>query len=128
MYLATVIDFASRRLVGWALAKQMRTELVTDALAAAERTRGSLSGAIIPTDHGSAYTRQAFAEACRSAGVRQSMGRSGQARMMRFPNPSTQPLNAKHSRAERPGSANARPGFPPGKWAPVRVVMRRVSG
>jgi transposase InsO family protein len=40
-YLATVIDLASRRLAGWALADHMRTELVIDALAAAERTRGS---------------------------------------------------------------------------------------
>ncbi len=42
-YLATVIDLASRRLAGWAIADHMRTELVTDALAAAERTRGSLA-------------------------------------------------------------------------------------
>ncbi|MCX5112592.1 IS3 family transposase [Streptomyces sp. NBC_00378] len=53
LYLATVIDLASRRLAGWAIADHMRTELVTDALAAAERTRGSLAGAITHTDHGS---------------------------------------------------------------------------
>ncbi|WP_435833290.1 IS3 family transposase [Streptomyces chengbuensis] len=53
LYLATVIDLASRRLAGWAIADHMRTELVTDALAAAERTRGSLDGAIMHTDHGS---------------------------------------------------------------------------
>ncbi|WP_411130352.1 IS3 family transposase [Streptomyces sp. x-19] len=51
-YLATVIHLASRRLAGWALADHMRTELVIDALAAAERTRGSLKGAIMHTDHG----------------------------------------------------------------------------
>jgi arginine repressor len=51
-YLATVIDLASRRLAGWAIADHMRTELVTDALAAAERTRGSLAGAVMHTDHG----------------------------------------------------------------------------
>jgi transposase InsO family protein len=43
--LATVIDLASRRPAGWAIADNMRTELVTDALAAAERTRGSLADA-----------------------------------------------------------------------------------
>ncbi|MFJ3966146.1 IS3 family transposase [Streptomyces sp. NPDC090036] len=77
LYLATVIDLVSRRLAGWAIADHMRTELVTDALAAAERTRGSLAGAVMHTDHGSQYTRRAFAEICRSAGVRQSMGAVG---------------------------------------------------
>ncbi|MFI1285134.1 IS3 family transposase [Streptomyces sp. NPDC020858] len=77
LYLATVIDLASRRLAGWAIADHMRTELVTDALAAAERTRGSLTGAVMHTDHGSQYTSRAFAEICRSAGVRQSMGAIG---------------------------------------------------
>ncbi|MFG2566308.1 DDE-type integrase/transposase/recombinase [Streptomyces sp. NPDC048567] len=40
-YPATVIDLASRRLAGWAIAEHMRADLVTDALAAAVRTRGS---------------------------------------------------------------------------------------
>lgn len=52
LYLGTVIDLASRRLAGWAIANHMRTDLVTDALTAAERTRGSLAGAVIHTDHG----------------------------------------------------------------------------
>jgi transposase InsO family protein len=51
-YLATVMDLCSRRLAGWAIADHMRTELVIDALRAAERTRGSLAGAIFHTDHG----------------------------------------------------------------------------
>ncbi|WP_405728568.1 IS3 family transposase [Streptomyces sp. NBC_01537] len=76
-YLATVIDLCSRRLAGWAIADHMRAELVTDALAAAIRTRGSLAGAVMHTDHGSQYTSRTFAEACRSAGVRQSMGAVG---------------------------------------------------
>ncbi|WJV44102.1 IS3 family transposase [Streptomyces flavofungini] len=77
LYLATVIDLASRRLAGWAIADHMRTELVIDALAAAERTRGSLAGALMHTDHGSQYTSRASAEICRSAGGRQSMGTVG---------------------------------------------------
>jgi transposase InsO family protein len=52
-YLATVIDLCSRRLAGWAIADHMRAELVVDALAAAEQTRGNLHGAIMHTDHGS---------------------------------------------------------------------------
>lgn len=55
LYLATVIDLASRRLTGWAIADHMRTDLVIDALAAAERTRGSLAGAVIHTDHGAQH-------------------------------------------------------------------------
>ncbi|MDT0421063.1 IS3 family transposase [Streptomyces evansiae] len=76
-YLATVIDLASRRLVGWAIADHMRADLVTDALAAAIRTRGSLAGSIMHTDHGAQYTSRSFAEACRSAGVRRSMSAVG---------------------------------------------------
>ncbi|MET8221668.1 IS3 family transposase [Streptomyces hirsutus] len=76
-YLATVIDLCSRRLAGWAIADHMRTKLVTDALAAAERTRGSLAGAVMHTDHGAQYTSRAFADACRRAGVRQSMSAVG---------------------------------------------------
>ncbi|MFE7521479.1 transposase [Streptomyces halstedii] len=72
-YLATVIDLASRRLAGWVIADHMRAGLVTDALAAAIRTRGSLAGSIMHTDHEAQYTSRTFAQACTSAGVRQSM-------------------------------------------------------
>ncbi|GAA0403967.1 hypothetical protein GCM10009541_53940 [Micromonospora gifhornensis] len=77
LYLATVIDMHSRRLAGWAIADHMRTDLVIDALHAAQRTRGSLHGAIMHTDHGAQYTSRAFAEACTTAGVRQSMSAVG---------------------------------------------------
>lgn len=53
MYLATVIDCYSRRLVGFAIADHMRTELVTEALQSAKNQRGSLAGAIFHSDHGS---------------------------------------------------------------------------
>ncbi|MFF6867063.1 IS3 family transposase [Streptomyces ardesiacus] len=76
-YLATVIELASRRLAGWAIADHMRADLVTDALAAAIRTRGSLAGSIMHTDHGAPYTSRAFAQACRSAEVRRSMSAIG---------------------------------------------------
>ncbi|GAA0906084.1 hypothetical protein Vau01_095220 [Virgisporangium aurantiacum] len=45
-----MIDLHSRRLAGWAIADHMRTELVHDALSAAQRTRGSLHGALMHTD------------------------------------------------------------------------------
>jgi transposase InsO family protein len=77
LYLATVIDLHSRRLVGWAIADHMRTDLVIDALHAAQRTRGSLDGAIMHTDHGAQYTSRAFATACAAVGVRLSMSAVG---------------------------------------------------
>ena len=77
MYLATVIDCCSRKLAGWALADHMRTELVENALTAAHRTRGSLTGAIFHSDHGSVYTSKAYATLCEKLGVTQSMGRVG---------------------------------------------------
>ncbi|WP_431841631.1 IS3 family transposase [Calidifontibacter indicus] len=77
LYLATVIDCYSRRLVGWAVADHMRTELVEDALKAAAATRGSLKGAVFHSDHGSVYCSKAYAQLCRKLGVTQSMGAVG---------------------------------------------------
>ena len=51
-YLATVIDLASRRVVGWALAEHMRTELVEDALSMAFLTRRPSKGVIFHSDRG----------------------------------------------------------------------------
>ena len=77
LYLATVIDCYSRRLVGWSIADHMRTDLVTDALRAAAAQRGSLTGAIFHADHGSTYTSKDFAALCDQLGVRRSMGKVG---------------------------------------------------
>jgi transposase InsO family protein len=77
LYLATVIDCYSRRLVGWSIADHMRTELVADALLAAAATRGSLAGAIFHSDHGGQYSARAFAGLCDHLGVVRSMGAVG---------------------------------------------------
>ncbi|MFS0374348.1 IS3 family transposase [Corynebacterium striatum] len=77
MYLATVIDAYSRKLVGHALADHMRVSLVIEALSHARKVRGSLNGAIFHSDHGSVYTSQAFRDHCAQLGVRQSMGAVG---------------------------------------------------
>jgi len=50
-YLATVIDLSSRRVVGWALADHMRTELVEDALAMAFAQRRPAAGVIFHSDY-----------------------------------------------------------------------------
>jgi len=77
LYLATVIDCHSRRLVGWAIADHMRTSLVTDALNNARATRGSLAGAVFHADHGAQYTSRDVATLCAQLGVRLSMGAVG---------------------------------------------------
>ena len=78
VYLATVIDLCSGRLVGWSVAEHMRAELVRDALAAAVATRGgNVDGVIFHTDRGSQYTSFLVAEYCRGQGIRRSMGRRG---------------------------------------------------
>lgn len=77
LYLATVIDCFSRRLVGWSIADHMRTDLVTDALLAAAATRGNLTGATMHTDHGGQYVAKDWVALCRRLGVRRSMGAVG---------------------------------------------------
>ncbi|MFE7810367.1 IS3 family transposase [Streptomyces sp. NPDC057430] len=77
LYLATVIDCFSRRLVGWSVADHMRTSLVTDALRAAARTRGSLAGAVFHSDHGAQYSSREFTGVCAELDVKQSMGAVG---------------------------------------------------
>ncbi|MFI5868396.1 DDE-type integrase/transposase/recombinase, partial [Streptomyces sp. NPDC051546] len=52
LYLATVIDIASRRVVGWATADHLRTELVANALKAARRTRRPAGPVIFHSDRG----------------------------------------------------------------------------
>ncbi|MFI2034470.1 IS3 family transposase [Streptomyces bottropensis] len=78
LYLATVIDIASRRVVGWATADHLRTELVADALTAACRQRRPTRPVIFHSDRGCQCTSQQFAYRSRELGVRLSVGRTGQ--------------------------------------------------
>lgn len=75
LYLASCLDLGSRRLAGWAMADNMRTALVEDALEAALELRGSLSGAIFHADRGSQYMSGSFGALCDKLGVRRSAGR-----------------------------------------------------
>jgi transposase InsO family protein len=77
-YLATVIDLASRKVVGWALADHMRTELVTDALSMAFANRAPDKGLIFHSDRGCQYTSGDFAILARANGVVLSVGRKGE--------------------------------------------------
>ena len=76
VYLAAVQDMWSRRIVGWAMADHMRTELVQDALDMAVQTRQPTE-VVHHSDQGSQYTSVAFGLACHHHGVIPSMGSVG---------------------------------------------------
>lgn len=78
LFLAVVVDAWSRKVVGWAMANHLRTELVLDALDMAIYQRRP-TDVICHTDQGSQYTSVAFGARCRAAGVRPSMGSRGDA-------------------------------------------------
>lgn len=76
-YLATVLDLATREVIGYAMADHHRAELVVDALKMAHG-RGSLRpGCIMHTDRGSEYSSTQFRSLIAELGMRQSMGRTG---------------------------------------------------
>jgi putative transposase len=76
LYLAVVLDVFSRRIVGWAMAPHLRTELVLEALNMALGQRHP-AAVIHHSDQGSQYTSLAFGKRCDEAGVRPSMGSVG---------------------------------------------------
>ena len=72
-YLAVIIDLCSRRIVGWALADHMRTELVTDALKQALGSRTIAPGLIFHSDRGSQYGSRAHRQMLEAVEILQSM-------------------------------------------------------
>jgi transposase InsO family protein len=78
LYLATVIDIASRRVVGYAIAGHLRTELVSTALANAVAARDPAPGVIFHADKGCQYTSAEFAALASDYTVTLSHGRTGQ--------------------------------------------------
>src|SRR5271165_4054557 len=73
----TVIDVASRRVVGYAMAGHLRTELVADALANAVAARDPQPAVIFHSDRGCQYTSAAFAALAGDCQVGLSHGRTG---------------------------------------------------
>jgi putative transposase len=73
IYLAVVIDLCSRKIVGWALADHLRTELVSDALKQALGSRDTVPDLIFHSDRGSQYGSGAYRQMLSRAGMRQSM-------------------------------------------------------
>ncbi|MET9603328.1 IS3 family transposase, partial [Streptomyces sp. NPDC006459] len=78
LYLATVIDIASRRVVGWATADHLRTELVADALTTACRTRRPAHQVIFHSDRGRQYTSRELSILASKFGVTLPVGHTGQ--------------------------------------------------
>jgi len=80
LYLDSVLDAASRRVLGFALGEHHDAGLAYGALVMAVAVRGGqVPGVIMHTDQGSEYTAGLFRSACERLGIRQSMGRPGSA-------------------------------------------------
>ena len=77
LYLATVIDCATRKVVGWAMDDNYKTPLIAAAIEMAARNVDLPEGAIFHSDRGSNYTSAEFAAALEGLGIRQSVGRTG---------------------------------------------------
>jgi putative transposase len=77
LYLATVIDCATRKVVGWAMGDNYKTPLITAAIEMAARNIGLPAGAIFHSDRGSNYTSADFGSVLERLGIRQSVGRTG---------------------------------------------------
>ena len=80
LYLASVLDLGSRRLLGYSMADHMRTELVLDALAMAVAASGgdkAVAGVVAHADRGSQYTSNDYIDYCQDRQMRPSVGRTG---------------------------------------------------
>jgi transposase InsO family protein len=77
LYLATAIDCATRKVIGWAMGDNYKTPLITAAIEMAARNIDLPGGAIFHSDRGSNYTSGEFAAVLERLGIRQSVGRTG---------------------------------------------------
>lgn len=82
LYLDSVLDVASRRVIGFAIGEHHDAQLAYDALVMAVAVRGgkeAIANVIMHSDQGSEFTSTLFRKACTRLGIRQSMGRVGSA-------------------------------------------------
>jgi transposase InsO family protein len=77
LYLAVVLDFFNREVVGWSLKEELSTHLATDALNMAWRRRAPAPGLIHHSDRGVQYASGAYQAQLTSYGMRCSMSRKG---------------------------------------------------
>src|SRR6266571_4565927 len=77
LYLASVIDCATRKVAGWAVDDNYKTPLITSAIEMAARNLNLPDGAVFHSDRGSNYTSAEFAAVLERLGICQSVGRTG---------------------------------------------------
>jgi putative transposase len=77
VYLATVIDCATRKIVGWAMDDNYKTPLISSAIRMAARNLDLPQDAVFHSDRGSNYTSGEFAGVLKELGITQSVGRTG---------------------------------------------------
>ena len=77
LFLATVIDCATRKVAGWAMDDNYRAPLITSAIEMAARNLDLPADAVFHSDRGSNYTSAEFAGVLEGLGIRQSVGRTG---------------------------------------------------
>ena len=77
VYLATVIDCATRKIVGWAMDDNYKTPLISRAIEMAARNLDLPEGAIFHSDRGSNYTSAEYGKVLEGLGIRRSVGRTG---------------------------------------------------
>ena len=108
LYLAVVLDAFSRRIVGWAMGNDLKTQIVLDAINMAIGQRRPVN-VIHHSDQGLQYTSIVFGARCKEAGVRPSMGWLAMPTTMQCVKASSPPSNANcwigASSAPRPGHA-----------------------
>ena len=75
LYLAVLLDCFSRRVVGWAMADHLRTELPLEALRMALARRGPAPQLIHHTDRGCQYTSETYTKILAAHGIRSSLSR-----------------------------------------------------
>jgi putative transposase len=75
--IATVIDCATRKIIGWAMDDNYKTPLITGAIKMAARNVSLPEDAVFHSDRGSNYTSREFAGELEALGIRQSVGRTG---------------------------------------------------
>lgn len=80
LFMASVLDLGSRRLLGYSMDDNMRTALVLDALRMAIAARGGddrVAGVIAHADRGSQYTANDYLDFCQARQMRPSVGKTG---------------------------------------------------
>jgi putative transposase len=108
VFLATVIDCATRKVAGWAMGGNYRTPLITSAIEMPARNLGLPADAVFHSDRGSNYTSGEFAAVLERLGIRQSVGRTG----ICFDNSLAESFGPHHGQPSHQGStmASARRG------------------